>query len=53
MYRAVKATKLFTVLRIFELIVNCSCVLKENTKQKEIFHLIDPGAKQRKQFFEF
>ena len=28
--------------------VNCSCVRKENTKQKEIIHLVDPRTLQNK-----
>ena len=36
--------------------VNCSCVRKENTKQKEIIHLVDPRTLQNKAeetIFEF
>ena len=53
MHRAVKDTKICSVPRIFKVIVNCSCVQKENTKQEDIFQLIDPETKQRKQSFEF
>ena len=28
--------------------MNCSCVQMENTKQKEIIHLVDPSALQNK-----
>ena len=40
MYRAVKGSKY--VLFLEYLTSNCSCVQKEDTKQKEIFHLVDP-----------
>ena len=53
MYRVVKGRKKCSVPGIFKLIVNCSCVQKEYTKQKEIFHLVDPITKQQKQSFEF
>ena len=29
--------------------VNCPCVQRETQKKLEIFHLVDPRAKQRKQ----
>ena len=35
-------------LKYLKLIVNCSCVQKENTEQKEIIHLVDPGTLQSK-----
>ena len=35
-------------LEYLKLNVNCSCVRKENTKQKEIIHLVDPRTLQNK-----
>ena len=48
MYRAVKGTKYFLFLEYLKLNVNCLCVRKENTKQKEIIHLVDPRTLQNK-----
>ena len=55
MYRAVKGTitKICSVPGILKLTVNRSCVQKENKKQKEIFHLVDPNTKQRKRSLNF
>ena len=50
MYRALKGTK---ILGCLKRTVDCSCVQKENTKQKEIFYLVDLRTKQQKQSFEF
>ena len=57
MYRLVKDAKYVLLLEYLKLIVNGSCVQKENTKQKEIIHLVDPRTLQNKaagkQSFEF
>ena len=48
--------KYVLLLEYLKLIVNCSCVQKGNTKQKEVIHLVTPEpcrTKQRKQSFEF
>ena len=42
MYRGVKVQEYVLFLEYFKLILNCSCVKKNNKKQKEIFHLVDP-----------
>ena len=50
MYRAVEGKIICSGPRIFtvKFIVNCSCVQKESTKQKEIIHLVDHRTLQNK-----
>ena len=43
-----KVQKYVLLLEYLKLIVNCSWVQKENTKQKEIIHLVDPRTLQNK-----
>ena len=43
-----KVEKYVLFLEYLKLNVNCSCVRKENTKQKEIIHLVDPRTLQNK-----
>ena len=43
-----KVQKYVLLLEYLKLIVNCSCVQKENTKQKQIIHLVDPRTLQNK-----
>ena len=44
---------MFRSENVLKPVVSCSCLQKENTQQKETFHLVDPRTKQRKQTFEF
>ena len=56
MCKLVKGAKYVLLLKYLKLTVNCSRMQKENAKQKEIIHLVDPEpyrTKQRKQSFEF
>ena len=53
MYRALKIQKYFLFLGYLKLIVSCLFGQKENTKQREIFHLVDHRTKQRELSFEF
>ena len=47
MYRAVKGTKTCSAPRMFK--TNCKLLMqKENTKQKEIIHLVDPRTLRNK-----
>ena len=43
-----KVQKYVLLLEYLKLIVNCSCVQKKNTKQKEIIHLVEPRTLQNK-----
>ena len=43
-----KVQKYVLFLEYLKLNVNCSCVRKENTKQKEIIHFVDPRTLQNK-----
>ena len=43
-----KVQKYLLLLEYLKLIVNCSCVQKQNTKQKATIHLIDPRTLQNK-----
>ena len=45
--------KYILFLENLNLTVNCSCEQNESTKQKEVFHLVNPRTKQQKQSFEF
>ena len=48
MYRVVKGTKYVLFPEYLKLTLNCSCVQKENTNQREIFHLVEPITLQNK-----
>ena len=48
MYRVVKSSKICSVPRIFKTKCKLFSVRKENTKQKEIIHLVDPRTLQNK-----
>ena len=48
-----KGTKVYSVPSILKSTLKLMmCAKKKNTKQKEIFHVVDPRTKQQKQSFE-
>ena len=53
MDRAVKDKNICSVLRILKTGFKLLVCGKENTRQKEIVHQVDPETKQQKQSFEF